>query len=150
MPVWHYLFTYSGARAAGLSESKSVELAELVKDVDFEPASQEPGAAQMHAMCPPGVSAEACQWIFERYVRDQIATCTMPGLARAIHATQDRYAGGHRNWPTYRGLTYLPPSHPIHDAFPTEGEARGVPIVTRNVIDAFREKCSCHAKTPIP
>src|SRR3954466_3865701 len=66
--------------------------------------SQDIPNAYMHAMCPEGLSKVACQSIVHWYINSELDKCTWPGLAKAIHAAQDSYAGGHRDVHEYSGL----------------------------------------------
>ena len=111
--------------------------------INFTGFSQDPENAHMHAMCAPGMSQLACQSRYQDYIEEQIASCTKQGLAKAIHAAQDSYAGGHRDFHSYTGFWSLPPTHIYKDAFPSPGEVYGVPRVTQNIIERFNETCSC-------
>ena len=146
LPFWHHSFTAIGGEMAGLSPQASSDLGDAVVDVDKDsvhPGTQDPENSHMHAMCAPGRTNYECQQIFLDYIERQINSCSKRGLAKALHAYQDFYSEGHRNFRPYSGFSSLPPSHVYGDAFPSEGEMKGVPIVTRNIIKIFQEKCSC-------
>jgi RHS repeat-associated protein len=144
--VWviHSEMTYAGAQGAGLTDARARDLATMVPNVDFLPRTQEKENAYMHAMCQQGLSTAACQSIFNWYVKNQLDQCTWPGLAKALHAVQDSYAGGHRDMHSYAGLRSVGPGHLKADMIPSEAENAGVTGVTQNVIKAWLEKCQCH------
>lgn len=146
VPFWHGEFTAIGATKAGWNVKQARELAEQVKDVDSEgqyPGTQDPENAYMHAMCAPGHTSSQCQKDFLSHIEKSIRSCNRKGLAQAIHAVQDFYAAGHRNFHSYHGLFRLPPSHLYGDEFPTLGEYQGVPLATENIIRRFESECSC-------
>jgi len=147
LPFWHRTFTEIGAAKAGLDREAIKELAQKVVDVDkdsYIPGTQDPENAHMHAMCAPDTNRADCQKAYLDYIKEQMGSCTQKGLARSIHAAQDFYASGHRNYKKYYGFYRLPPSHVYGDAFPSEGEVTGVPFVTQNIIEQFQERCSCN------
>ena len=147
--VWpiHSEMTYAGAQGAGLTDARSRKLATMVPNADFLPGSQEKENAYMHAMCQQGLFTEACQSILTWYIKSQLDQCTWPGLAKALHAVQDSYAGGHRDLHSYAGLRSITPSHIKADMFPTVAENAGVTGVTQNVIKAWLEKCQCRLQS---
>jgi len=144
LPFWHRQFTLTGAAKAGLDAQAAQSLADkvvLVDSNDYVPGSQDPENAAIHAMCAP--EEVNCQKAFADYINEQMSSCDTKSLAKAIHAYQDFYAGGHRGFRKYYGFSRLPPSHVYHDAFPSAEEAVGVPIVTQNIIQQHQAFCAC-------
>ena len=139
----HELYTQTGAERAGMNPSEASDLGAEVAAADFAPHSQDGWASFMHAMCSPGLSTEVCQKNWENYIRSELNKCTKKGLARAIHALQDSYAGGHGGFQQYTDVWHLTYSHFHDDAAPTQEENVGVPIVTENIIRQWQEKCTC-------
>ena len=131
-----------GGIQAGLSPGAAAGLGRDVAGVDTLPGSQDPENAHMHGMCAPGMTRQQCQNRFLDYINDQISSCTQQGLARALHAAQDFYAGGHRNFREYGGLLSIGIPHVYQDANPTIEEVDGVTGVTQSLIQRYNEECS--------
>ena len=95
-------------------------------------------------MCPQGLSNAACESIINWYVTSELEKCTWEGLAKAMHAVEDRYAGGHRNLHEYKGLfaTDMIP-HVIMDYLVTDAEKTEVAHIAMNLIKQWLEKCRC-------
>lgn len=130
-------------RSAAASSCPKVAggLAYLVMQADFTPGSQEPANAPQHAMCSPGQTAEQGARATEQFIEEQLKTCSIGGLAKALHAAQDKHAGGHRGCQTWPGG--LPGwEHARQDAFP--GSATGAAEAeSRTVIERFKAICPC-------
>jgi len=116
-------------------------LAYLVMQADFTLGSQDPANAPQHAMCSPGQTAEQGERATEQFIEEQLKTCSIAGLAKALHAAQDKHAGGHRGCQTWPGG--LPSwEHLKQDAFP--GSAAGAAEAeSRTVIERFKAMCPC-------
>ena len=145
LPEWHRLFTLQGALNAGFAPYVAADLAEAVVAVDFLPGSQEVPQARWHGMCSPrdvGIPGH-CEQRWKQYIDEQLRKCTMEGLARAIHASQDSFPRGHSGVKPYHGFLRLPPSHLYYDKFPTPSERAKVPADTENLIRQFNELCRC-------
>ena len=90
--------------------------------VDYQSGSQSPDLAQRHAMCRPGQDpAQGAVWI-QSYISFQLNTCTLGGLANALHAAQDGFAAGHRGCRVWDGSISL--EHLRGDMFPDEDTLR--------------------------
>jgi len=87
------------------SNSTCSNLARLVSDVDRLDHSQDPVNSYWHAMRDgtSGQSVEEAESLFNKYVEDNIASGTIEGLARALHAVQDSAAAGHRGFQAWSG-----------------------------------------------
>lgn len=140
---WHRDFSLSGGTLAGLGPSEAADLAGRVVDVDTEDGSQEMRSSHMHAMCPPRTSRDRCEARYNEYVREQLAKCTLDGLAHAIHAVQDSYSRAHRGFRVYPGMLGLSPMHLLDDAVPGRWERQYVPQITRDLIKQWEQQCSC-------
>jgi len=138
---WHRMFTLMGGAKTCLPTSGVQDLAVLVAQVDDLPNSQKAWNSHMHAMCAFGLDLFICQRNYENYIASLRNSCDLRDLAKIIHAVQDSYAGGHRNFATFSRLRKLPPNHIYHDALPTDNEVRGVPLVTGNVISDWCDRC---------
>lgn len=143
IPYWHRRFTMDGANQAGLSYDQARTLSDNVVGADYAPGSQEARNAYKHAMCMLRMSKEACKKQYDEYMAAELGKCTMEGLGNAIHALQDSYARGHKNFHPYSGLSGLPPSHPIQDSTPDRYERHAVPRATADLIKKWRTKCGC-------
>ncbi|MFZ5843358.1 MAG: hypothetical protein ACOY3E_10720 [Pseudomonadota bacterium] len=79
---------------------------------------------------------------YENYVERQLASCTINGLAKALHAIQDSFAGGHSGYKYYDGLKTLTLSHVLQDLAPSDAEQVGIAKFTAMIIKRFQENCS--------
>ncbi len=118
-------------------------LADSVSGVDSLPGSQEVYSSHMHAMCAAGLSSAICEKNFYNYVNKQLNSCSKGGLAKAIHAWQDSFSGGHNYFKTYSGFWKLPFSHLLYDTLPSPEERRVVTEATRAMMGQFDKKCGC-------
>jgi len=120
------------------------KLARETQDADYAPGSQAPANAHWHAMSDgkTGESAESARAKYEKFVDESLAQCTLPALARALHAVQDSAADGHKGFQPWSGG--LPSrSHAKADFFPSkESWAEGVQK-TKDLIGRHKEKCGC-------
>jgi RHS repeat-associated protein len=140
------LFTYDIHYQLTMDITGLDSLAKEVGGVDFLPGSQDPGFANWHAMRPPWeTEAEGQHW-YEWYVDQQLSTCSMSGLARALHAVQDSASGSHKHFQVWDGggLFHFPGwEHIWEDAFPAPTEWSEALQKTRDTIDRFVKKCEC-------
>jgi hypothetical protein len=126
--------------------TKNLDLALRVANVDFEPGSQLDGMAHWHAMRPPWRSREEGEEWFKWHINREIASCTVEGLARALHAIQDSTAKGHQDFPVWDGggfLGFPGWSHLFHDHFPTQAEMQAAISASRQIIERFTKQCGC-------
>jgi hypothetical protein len=95
-----------------------------------------------------GQTPEEAEAAYQDYVDKQIATCTLDGLARALHAAQDSAAGGHKGfqpWDGGSGPLHLPSrSHIQADTFPSAAELADAVEKSREVLKRYKEKCQCN------
>ena len=80
---------------------------------------------------------------------NELKKCTREGLANAIHAVQDSFSQSHRNFQWYGGtLALLVPffglDHIVSDATPGRTEQYEVPRKTAEMIEAWKQRCSCN------
>ena len=156
LPGVHRAFTEQGATQAGMSTSEGAALAQQVVNVDDYGNSQSEANAIMHGMCPGDNSSGDCQTWFNDYVHAELKRCNVAGLSKAIHAVQDSFAGGHKNFTPYYGEIGLiatdvlmffsgnyAPGHLPQDADPTQLDQSLVPSVTSDLIKQFESECDC-------
>jgi len=124
-------------------------LAGQVAGVDFLPGGQDAENSFWHAMSDGthGQTAEEAGAAFKEYVQQQLASCTQEGLARALHAIQDSFAGGHKDfqpWDGGRTHLHIPTSqHILADTFPSPDILDAAVQATRAVIERFNKECKC-------
>lgn len=120
------------------------DLSKAVAMADFLPGSQAPANAHWHAM-RDGTSdqtPEQAEAAFDAYVSEQMATCTVPGLGRAMHAVQDRFASGHRGFQPWAGG--IPgPRHIRGDILPSQGSLAAAVEASKRLLSEFEAKCKC-------
>ena len=138
---WHYIFTANGAIQAGMKINEAQDLAYMTANVDLLPGSQDAENSQMHAMTPPGLNSYQAQSAFGEYLEEQLALCNLAGLAKALHAIQDSYAGGHRNFQPYNGLSSITFSHVRNDFVPDNDTQTAATVATQNAVSLFNKKC---------
>jgi hypothetical protein len=69
----------------------------------------------------------------------------MKGLARALHAVQDSAARGHKGFqPWFGGVPSK--EHVAGDADPTPDEVTDAVEKSKNVLQRYKEKCTCDKK----
>jgi hypothetical protein len=147
-PRLHNAATYYAAAYAGLPIETARRLGDLSESADFIKGSQEPYAAAWHAMCQAGTNQALCKERFNDFIKRQAELCTESGVARASHAIQDFFAGGHRNFPQYAGLfspSFLigAPSHIFNDIFPGDDLMERITDVTQRFIEDSYKQCNC-------
>jgi hypothetical protein len=104
--------------------------------------SQLPVNARWHAMSngDENESTESARRNTEDYITEQLNRCNGEGLGRALHAEQDKYAGGHRGYqPWHRKGGRV--KHWWKD-YSGGGEAEAV-AASIALIQRFKEICSC-------
>jgi RHS repeat-associated protein len=150
IPGVHNSLSYTQAQGTCLGK-KAVQLGQMTGDVDHALGSQLPQNASWHSMCPPGLSPQICRQQRDGYIRGNFGACTLDGLARALHATQDSFAPGHRKFQEWHGFPWSPGGetwgtaimHFIGDIFPGSSAAARA---TRRIIIDWCSKCrSCSA-----
>jgi len=119
-------------------------LQDLVQKVDNQKGSQWVVNAYKHCMRngTNGQTVEEARAEHMFYEAEQLSTCTMQGLANALHAAQDCHASGHVGYQPYYGLHRLTRKHARGDFSP--GRAYEAAIETsRNMIAKFKNMCPC-------
>lgn len=115
-----------------------------VSGVDFLPGSQETGNSFWHAM-RDGKAGQPVGDAFQRYqkyIDDNISSCTQEGLARALHAVQDSAAAGHRGFqPWFGGVP--DPAHIRGDVLPSKRSLDGAIEKSKEVIRRYKASCPC-------
>jgi RHS repeat-associated protein len=123
-------------------------LARDVAGVDLLPGSQDPVNSFWHAMSDGLINQPAwlAQDLFNDYVDTQLSSCTIEGLARALHAVQDSAARGHKGFqPWYGGSTplHIPSlSHINGDWNPSAAEKTEAVQKSRGIIQRFKKSCN--------
>lgn len=116
-----------------------------VSAVDSLDGSQDPPFSYMHSMCEPGMSPSQGMTITEQYIDRQISRCNVPGLAKAMHAAQDKHSPSHRGcqpWPGRNAMTARQlGAHGAADLGP-EG-VHDATIESELVINRFKQRCPC-------
>ena len=135
----HWQLTYN---ATGISY-----LADLVAGVDSEPGSQDPGFSDMHAMRAPWETPEQGEQNYNWYVQSELSTCTIQGLAHALHAAQDSASASHQGFQIWDGgrfgIHFPGFSHMSHDAFPTLQEWNNATQNTQAILNRLKNTCGC-------
>jgi RHS repeat-associated protein len=119
----------------------SSEAANVSWRVDYMEGSQAPENAHWHAMSNGRAdeSVESARGRTEKYINENLSKCNADGLGRALHAEQDKYAGGHRGYQPWYGRNNW--EH-IWNDMTGGGETEAV-IASIKIIKRFKEMCSC-------
>jgi RHS repeat-associated protein len=139
----HESTTGLGAADTGLSADEVASLARLV--VKADDGTQGTDSSHRHAMCTKTkfshYTKEQCRRKTEEFVQSELSGCTLDGLANAIHAVQDSYAGGHAGYQTYDGL--VGPIHILQDLAPNRTHRSRMISDTNALIKAWKTTCGC-------
>lgn len=143
-PSLHNEISRTVAREAGWSEQAAIDLGARTALADFLPGSQDPANSHWHAMRHGSWTPEETQQKFWDYLTENIQACTYDGLARALHAAQDRAAWGHRKFAVWKKeLTPDLAQHVARDAYPTDEEKASALANSREVMRRFLGNCMC-------
>ena len=130
-------------QAIAIAGNPCPDLPALVAQVDWLPGSQSPANAIWHGMRngkDPNATPQSAQQAFNQYVHGQWTSCTCEGLARAIHATQDSFAGGHSGFQPWSGG--IPsPSHVWQDSWPTSEQSNDAVQASADLIRDYEQGC---------
>ena len=125
-------------------------LAAMVAGVDFLPGAQLPENSFWHAMSDgtSGQTPAEAEVLFNNYVESQLASGTQEGLARALHAVQDSFAGGHAGFQPWDGGStslHIPSlSHILADTFPSPATLAKAVQASKDIIDKFNSQHGCN------
>jgi hypothetical protein len=129
--------------AIAIAGSPCPNLPAMVAMADFLPGSQAPRNAHWHGMrdgTNPNATTESAERDFKNFVNEQLKSCDCKGLARAMHATQDSFAAGHRGFQSWGGG--IPsPSHAINDGYPTQYVRDMATNASAEMIRNYNKQC---------
>lgn len=131
------------AQAMMFARSDCSSLPQDVALADWLPGSQAPENSHWHAMgdgTNPNETAETARRKYEDFVDQQWKSCTCGGLARALHAVQDSFAGGHAGFQLWGGGVPSP-SHVRQDFYPPESARNGAVNATSDLIRKYNQNC---------
>jgi RHS repeat-associated protein len=155
-PAYHEDIT----RSAAYQECPQLAngLPHMVGDVDSHPhpdpegaftlEGDDPNYAYKHGMSNgiTGQSPAEAEALTEGYIEKQLGTCTLQGLANALHAEQDKYPDGHRGYQPYSGGMVS-----LEHIWGDTAGASGGPLddayhATRDTLRRFKEMCPCECQ----
>jgi len=83
--------------------------------------------------------------ITEEHIERQISSCSVPGLAQALHAGQDKHSSSHRGcrpWPGRQNMTMAElTTHANADRGP--GGVQEATVESEFIINRFKARCPC-------
>jgi RHS repeat-associated protein len=133
-------------------ETVRVELPELLRSlptmvglVDLLPDSQLPENSTMHAMCAPGAPPSIGMTQMEEYIEMELRKCTQEGLAKALHAAQDKHSPSHQNCQVWYGRSATP-TRQLARHLSSDLAGRGVRdamLETQLILQRFKKQCQC-------
>lgn len=128
-----------------VGKNPCVDLPALVALADFLPGSQAPRNAHWHGMrdgTNPKATPQSAERDFNNFIKEQMTACNCNALARALHATQDSFAAGHRGFQPWSGG--IPSaSHAVNDGYPTEYVRQSAINASAEMIRNFEQQCRC-------
>jgi hypothetical protein len=95
-------------------------------------------------MCEPGTSVSQGIAITEEYIDRQVSTCSAPGLAKALHAGQDKHSPSHRGCQPWPGRQNMTMAQLRAHANADRGQSGGVQEATTEsdfIINRFKARC---------
>jgi RHS repeat-associated protein len=105
---------------------------------DFGDNSQDPVNARRHCMRTPGEDSKTAEGHFNEWVMSQLKQCSVLGLGKALHATQDCYPTGHQGYEPWHGsMTW---DHLKGDAV---GGRNAAIEASKALIRRFKAMCPC-------
>ncbi|SEL82216.1 RHS repeat-associated core domain-containing protein [Variovorax sp. YR750] len=144
---WHTYFISTAMQQMGYSERVVWRAAGFSTGADWTDGSQSPDNSHGHAMCARGWSTDECKKRYEDFIDQQLASCTMQGLGRALHAAQDAAARRHKNWQIWGGG--IPSREHINgDANPTDAEQADAIARSKEIIRCLQASCPCTTLPP--
>jgi RHS repeat-associated protein len=138
--------------AIAITGTSCPNLPQAVALADWVTGAQLPKNSYWHAMrdgTNPNDTVETARDNYQKFVNDQMATCSCEGLARALHAVQDSFAAGHVGFQPWSGGFFGIPSpiHFYHDMFPTDQEWSNAVIASAKLLDRYNNSCPSCSKT---
>jgi hypothetical protein len=140
---WHQSLSSEEALKAGFAPWVAQLLANYSVLSDWTPkGTQSPINAHWHAMRDPSWNVEKAKEKYEQFVHEQIQSCTLRGLGRALHAAQDSTARGHIGFQEWSGGA---PSreHFRGDINPTAEEIVLARQRSQEVLERYSKACGC-------
>ncbi|WP_457332758.1 RHS repeat-associated core domain-containing protein [Rhizobacter sp. P5_C2] len=143
------LFGYAEHRwitkqALGGDLSSYPDLDADVAGVDFQEHSQDTDRAFWHHMRDgkTGQSVDEARLLYEQWVDGNIKNCNRQGLARALHAAQDSFAAGHRDFQPWSGG--IPSAkHLRGDVLPSTATYVRAIEASKTLIERYKAECEC-------
>jgi RHS repeat-associated protein len=133
-------------------ETVRVELPELIRSlptmvglVDLQPGSQLPENSPIHGMCAPGVPPSVGMTLIEEHIENELRKCTQEGLAKALHAAQDKHSPSHQNCQVWYGRSATP-TRQLARHLSSDLAGRGVRdamLETQLILQRFKKQCQC-------
>ena len=141
VPANHNGITVEALRIIG---SPCAELPGMVALADFLPYSQDTANSHWHAMSNGAVNETAAEARakYEKYVDEQLRTCTCAGLARALHAIQDSYSPAHAGFQPWDGSKVPSPLHVFKDSYPSKAVRQKAVNASVSTIRRYKEQCT--------
>ena len=117
--------------------------ANAAQDVDARGDTNDVANVAWHAMSKGriGESTATAATNTQNYINKQLSDCNATGLGNALHAEQDKYAGGHRGYQPWYGDAIPSYAHWRADTF--DSDTQGAIYASINLIKRFKEKCPC-------
>jgi hypothetical protein len=143
-PPQHIYITYVAMRAEGYGIWQSLDAGFGAAAWDFLPRfheSQLPENANAHGMAVLGQTRGEAIAGWNKYIDDNLATCTEIGLEAGLHAGEDASAGGHGFTPD--GPHAIGIHHAYMDWWPEKRNVAEAIETAQGGIKQFKRQCGC-------
>jgi len=132
----------------GLERAKCTKLepALPLKTADVDIGSQGSADSFKHSMCDGNENPfdKDQQWNnYEGWIARLRTSCNPDDLASLLHASQDKYSPGHRDFKCWRGPGIGAIGHWLADAFPSGSAWESSVNATSQEISSFKNRCPC-------
>jgi len=150
---WGHHIDITRSAASKICPGIAGGLAHMVAEVDYLKGSQSVRNAFWHGMRGPNQTVDQAARKYGPYINENLKSCSLEGLARALHGVQDSFAVGHRGYKVWYGSPGAQwadgwkawRSHLWNDAVPgsTGGQAEKA---SEALIQAFKQLCPCKCR----
>jgi RHS repeat-associated protein len=141
-PPLHTDITLTSFNGMGFSGAFAWEVTKEVVDFDFED-TQSIDQAHVHGMTPEGGDPLKARQATDSFIDYQTRLCTPKGLGWALHAGQDKHAGGHAGQQSFGGLFGFDMIfHYYDDWFPSKDQKDAAIAESRRIIEKYKRLCA--------
>jgi hypothetical protein len=101
-------------------------------------------------MCRPNQNPAQGAAEIDKYIQDNLKSCSQQDLAQALHAAQDKHSARHSGCQPWNGwrrsITNSPLGsllHVVQDYFPNAATEAAARAESQGLIEQFKQQCPC-------